>query len=255
MSFTTEQPECPICFDQIGEKNNITTECGHKFHASCLMKNITRNGFGCPCCRATMAEHPEDDYDEHHTESEYSDEEDDDETATLLDVHVAEPFSDDALRGLRLLTNLLEDNLHDPADEAAENQYVEEVAEQHEDPPSLAPPREYIVRTLTEQGITYEHLVAWVLLEHDEYENQTDELERFSTDIWGKLRIMINNYKPEQNYVPEQNGYQTPVIQSNIEEVVSPISIFEDLYIDFDKDINSPPQYNYDDYDLVYTNE
>jgi L-lysine 2,3-aminomutase len=35
-----ETIECPICMDPIdGNKNSVVTECGHKFHCSCLMKN------------------------------------------------------------------------------------------------------------------------------------------------------------------------------------------------------------------------
>lgn len=68
----TEQMDCPICMEVIGETNNITTECGHCFHASCIMTNVSRNGFSCPCCRAQMAE--EEEYDE---EDDYDDEEDD----------------------------------------------------------------------------------------------------------------------------------------------------------------------------------
>lgn len=52
----TEPMECPICMDVIGDKNNITTECGHRFHASCIMTNVSHNGFNCPCCRAVMAD-------------------------------------------------------------------------------------------------------------------------------------------------------------------------------------------------------
>lgn len=49
--------ECPICYDEIETtKNCITTECGHKFHAKCLMKNAHINGFSCPSCRAQMVE-------------------------------------------------------------------------------------------------------------------------------------------------------------------------------------------------------
>jgi len=47
--------ECPICYDPIEQTRNcITTECGHQFHAACLMKNVCINGFSCPSCRAQM---------------------------------------------------------------------------------------------------------------------------------------------------------------------------------------------------------
>jgi len=53
--------ECPICMDVIeGEKNKITTDCGHCFHANCLMTNVAHNGFGCPYCRTAMAAEPAD---------------------------------------------------------------------------------------------------------------------------------------------------------------------------------------------------
>jgi hypothetical protein len=211
MSLTNEPVECPICFDCIGEKNNITTECGHKFHASCLMTNVSRNGFGCPCCRAAMAETPEeDDWDFGYTD-------DDDETATLLDVP-EEPFSDDALRGLRLLTNLLEGNEQDQADVVAEHQYVSGEEEEHVTGP--APPRQDIVRMLREQDVTYEQLVAFMLMDHEEYEEQTDELERFAGDLWGRMRMMISNYMPEAP-APEV-----------LEEVVPPEADLSSIYAD-----------------------
>lgn len=48
---------CPICLDNIDLTiNRITTECGHTFHCSCLMRNVLQNGFNCPYCRITMAD-------------------------------------------------------------------------------------------------------------------------------------------------------------------------------------------------------
>lgn len=55
----TETTDCPICFDTMccGEKNFIRTACGHEFHASCLMMNISSSrGFKCPFCRQKMIE-------------------------------------------------------------------------------------------------------------------------------------------------------------------------------------------------------
>jgi hypothetical protein len=198
MSLTNEPVDCPICFECIGEKNNITTECGHQFHASCLMTNVSRNGFGCPCCRTAMAETPEED----------DDTDDDDETSTLLD-EPEEPYSDDALRGLRMLTDLLEGNDHDQSDVVAEHQYL--TGEEGVHIPAPAPSREAIVRMLRRQEVTYEHLVAWILLDHEEYENQYDELERFSGDLWGRIRIMIGNQEAWREEVIEEISGAAPV--------------------------------------------
>lgn len=232
MSFTNEQPECPICFDTIGDKNNITTECGHKFHASCIMTNITRNGFTCPCCRSVMAEEEvlSDD------ESWQPDDEDDDDE-TLLDDD-DEPFSDDALRGLRLLTNLLENEVHDQADVVAEHQYTEEVS----DDTSVAhepPPLEEVFRFLREQEVSYEQLAAFILIDHQEYEDQVQDIERFSGDLWGRLRIMISNYVPVPVQVPVQVSVQVSVPEVEVEtpEWGSEILSFDFEFKDFDSEV------------------
>ena len=65
MSQPTVCNDCPICMDTIeGFNNRVVTECGHVFHCSCLMQNITHNGFGCPYCRTKMADEVEDEDDE-----------------------------------------------------------------------------------------------------------------------------------------------------------------------------------------------
>ena len=64
-NIVAETIECPICMDPIdGNKNSVVTECGHKFHCSCLMKNSCHNGFDCPMCRSAMVEDMEDDEDD-----------------------------------------------------------------------------------------------------------------------------------------------------------------------------------------------
>ena len=48
---------CPICFEAIlNDKNNLITECKHRFHFSCIINNIKINNlsstcFKCPLCR------------------------------------------------------------------------------------------------------------------------------------------------------------------------------------------------------------
>lgn len=52
--------DCPICYELIQfKKNSVTTECGHSFHANCLMKHTSFNGYGCPCCRTQMIQKDE----------------------------------------------------------------------------------------------------------------------------------------------------------------------------------------------------
>ena len=48
--------DCPICYESINPaKNCVTTECGHSFHTSCLLKHTAFNGYGCPYCRTELA--------------------------------------------------------------------------------------------------------------------------------------------------------------------------------------------------------
>lgn len=51
--------DCPICYELIPHNINCsTTECGHSFHTTCLMKHTVYNGYDCPCCRTLMAAPP-----------------------------------------------------------------------------------------------------------------------------------------------------------------------------------------------------
>ena len=107
--------ECPVCFDTIDEtKNCVVTECGHKFHCSCLMKNASFNGFNCPFCRTVMAEMPED-----------SDEEDDEYES---DEDESDDGSDDEEGEHPQKYNIIVENLHDLVNELYNNAVEEEDA-------------------------------------------------------------------------------------------------------------------------------
>jgi len=184
----TEVDECPICMDVIGDKNCITTECGHKFHATCMFKNVGHNGFKCPCCRSQMIEDIDDDENDEDYEEESQDEE------SVYEVEFEGPFSDDSLRGLRLLTNLLEGEEPDQEDVISEYQYVNVESEHY----ISVIPRQMIEQKLREQGVTYEQLFTWILIDHHEFESQTKELEEFSGNIWEKINKLIVDYRIEE---------------------------------------------------------
>ena len=182
MSHACENQECPICMDPIeGNKNCITTECGHAFHANCLMTSIAHNGFACPYCRTAMAEVPEEEEDD-DSEGEYDDD---------------EVVDDDALRGFRFFFNNLNNEEHDEQDIEEEEVYIqyEENAEP-EEPQAPVPTANFIADKLTQQGVTMEDLVKVLLIGHDEYEPQSEHLERLDSEMFGKLRIIISNFNP-----------------------------------------------------------
>lgn len=97
-NIVAETIDCPICMDPIdGNKNSVVTECGHKFHCSCLMKNSCHNGFDCPMCRATMVEDMEDeeDDDEEDEEQEEEDNENDSDDEGEYDDEIHEIVIED----------------------------------------------------------------------------------------------------------------------------------------------------------------
>ena len=51
--------ECPICMENISEDEDVLiTKCRHKFHASCIFRNIKTNGYKCPYCRGPFLSTP-----------------------------------------------------------------------------------------------------------------------------------------------------------------------------------------------------
>jgi len=66
--------ECCICFEEIGQKNNCVTPCGHAFCFECMMKALAKNS-SCPYCRTKLiAEDPVENKD---NDDEYSNDDDD----------------------------------------------------------------------------------------------------------------------------------------------------------------------------------
>ena len=184
-------------------KNCVTTECGHCFHTNCLMQNVAHNGFGCPYCRAAMAEKTEEE-----DESVWSDEEEEDDEEDEDEV-----FQDDenALRLFRFFFNNVNGEEHSPEDIEEETREIEEeTREMEEEDNSLMeeedvdrslPTTDFVAQKLKNQGVTFEQLVKMMCyFEHEEYEiaRDHDQVQRMSDEIFRKCRIIISNYTPEQ---------------------------------------------------------
>ena len=190
-----QQNECPICMDDIEvTKNCVTTECGHCFHASCLMRSVATNGFGCPYCRTVMAEVPADD------------------ESTVYPSEVVE-FEDDMLRGFRLFFNNINGDEHDEEDMIDEDEYLQELAEneEEEDPVlnipigHVYPPIDVVSQRLQEQGVTYEKLVhMFCNLEYVGYREE-DIAHEFGDDLFAKVDRIVRDYVPPQPTVLETN--------------------------------------------------
>ena len=172
------QTECPICIEIIDfKKNCVTTECGHCFHTNCLMTSVAHNGFGCPYCRTAMAE-------------EIKEEEEEEEEDDWYDEEEEEMFSDDSLRAFRFFMNNINGIEHEQED-------INDESEEE----ALVPSAEFLAKKIIEDGVTMEQMVQALLLSHAEYEDN-EEFERIDSELYGKLRIIISNYTPEQNNEP-----------------------------------------------------
>jgi hypothetical protein len=176
--------ECPICYEEINPlKNCVTTECGHQFHCKCLMQNSATNGFSCPMCRSIMAEELEDS----DSEGEYEDEEDEEDEAGEID--------DNALTSFRMFhQQLAGDEVEEEALEELELE-LEEAADAEIEP---RPCSTFIAEKLAAQGVTLEDLVKCLLIEHEEYEPESEVNDRYSDQMFGKFRQIISNYPRQQ---------------------------------------------------------
>jgi hypothetical protein len=170
MSFVQQDNACPICFDDVEmTKNCIITECGHKFHASCLLRSVVHNNLDCPCCRFELVESPQEEDDEDYDENE----EDDDEEETMI------------FYGFRTLF------------QRAEGEEVEpeiEDEDEDEDDEERNVPLSYIVDEFTNRNYNFNDLVT-ILLNDFLFKDH----DQRSTDILTVLDDLIDGYVETPN--------------------------------------------------------
>lgn len=198
--------DCPICMETIEfTRNYVSTECGHCFHANCLMTSVAHNGFGCPYCRTAMAEVPEEE------------DSDDDYTDDSIDY-----LEEDTLRGFRFfwnnisgVTHSMDDEMEedemeadmiDEADEMA-NRFIhvghvvppprvieedEETEIDEEEPiPPTQPPKEYVVQRSHQLNVSYDDLVNFILGQVFEFKLPDDGMLTYRA-----LTRIIEGYTP-----------------------------------------------------------
>ena len=160
------QANCSICLEDIGTGNSVITECGHPFHANCLMQNVAFNGFGCPYCRTIMANVP----------AEYSES--------------VESESDDLeeyiLRGFRFFDNQLNGEQHTLEDIREELNYTGS---------DVKPTIEEITEKIIEDGVTIQHFVKAMLKDIREYEEDEEEYDRLDDELFEKIRNVVIQYQ------------------------------------------------------------
>jgi len=189
----TVQIECAICMDSIiTSKNKVTTECGHTFHTNCLMANVACNGFGCPLCRAIMAEEPEDSED---------------------DFDMSEISVEDSINSsMRDLTeNEYNGYLAIPSIRRLFREEGDDEDEEEEEEETPVPSIEYITQKLVQQGVTMEQLVKVLLVDHAQYDAIEEECLTESDRIFDVFQAIITDFTPA---VPEEP-------KTDIDEIVS----------------------------------
>jgi hypothetical protein len=182
--------ECPICFDVFvkGEVNTINTDCGHSFHSSCLLTNISKNGFNCPCCRGVMVQE-DDEGESGDDESSYEDSDDSDYDDSEYDSDYDDECEENYLfQGFRWLFQRaqgLELENEDDDNEVNDESYIQNFLNQNT--PS------FVSERLKNNGVTYELLVTSLLSFHDEY----NEIEHFEDASALVFRQITNIIRPE----------------------------------------------------------
>jgi hypothetical protein len=167
MSSIQMMNECPICFDDIDtNKNCVITECGHKFHASCLLRSVAFGNFDCPCCRFELAEGPEEESDDGF------DEEDDDDYE----------INDETMQSMRWLFQRAE----------GEELEEEELDDDEEEDQVPEVPLNYVVDNLQTMNYTFEDMIKIIL--NDFLDNEQDER---SASILETVDSLIGRYEED----------------------------------------------------------
>lgn len=199
-----EQSDCPICMDElpvVGGSNRVVTECGHVFHTSCLLTNVSHNGFGCPYCRASLAVSSVEVIDEESDESSSAyDPTDDLNDGMVMDVENV-THTDYVLRGLRWFFNREsgeelddEDDVVPDEIDADSDPYGEDMFESNS---QVVPPASYISGKLVRQGITMDDLVKVLMYRTSDREfgdDAEEEYERLSRSVHSRMVRIVSGY-------------------------------------------------------------
>jgi cobalamin biosynthesis protein CobT len=183
-------------------KNCVTTECGHTFHANCLMRNVAFNGFGCPYCRFEMVEDVSDEseYEEDDEDGEEDDDDNDDDNDDEENDEEDDDQEEDQEEGQDQEELVEDEDDHVEDDDNSEdfNRWFDRLNNREIKP---MPSFKLIEKKLIEQGVSYECLIKGIIyyslhrdLDHDNYE----ECLKWSDKIDDIIDNTINSYTPEQ---------------------------------------------------------
>ena len=213
-------PECPICMEKIeGDKNKLTTECGHTFHTSCLMTNVSKNGFDCPYCRTIMAEkevvEPVGEHDE------WGDVIWDQEDIVDNELPELEPHEVVAM----------------PQEHVAIPQYH-----------GVKPTPRFIAEIMRDQGFTMVHFVEAYLKDFAVYNEEEERFMRVDDELYDRIDEIV------QGVLHGQHEYQYPVAEHIDEDIEDESGAFDPLRVFVDPNPSYPAIiYDSDTEDGIFT--
>ena len=183
--------DCPICMENIQENisiNKTTTECGHCFHTSCLMKNIAHNGFGCPYCRNILAEIQSNSKEINIIEEEEQEE--------INNIDQDYRFNDYELRAFRWLFNRANGNEIEiyENEKPYEEVYIDVYNEAEEIRNSLIP-SSYIKKRMMKKKITYDQLLGHIFYVYNHNYSLSYENEDSFKKVFTTICEIENTYK------------------------------------------------------------
>ena len=198
-----EQPiECSICMDNINVKKNcVVTECGHSYHTSCLMTNVTYNGYDCPYCRTKLAD------------AQAANDTDDDDVEDISD-EFERSNQINSRRTLNTFRSLFQPANEMDFEEASVMTQSSLATEDHVEQLGDFPDAKYISDKITEKGISQLELVKALLCNmffeghigevyNDLFEYDSYIVERKIGGIINE-RVVYNRRCREQNNVDEE---------------------------------------------------
>jgi hypothetical protein len=109
-----------------------------------------------------------------------------------------------SLRGMRwLFQRANEEPITNDEEDDDDDESEEEEAEEESVP---KPSVQFLTQKLIRQGVTMEQLVKTLLLQHDEYYDHDEEFEHVSDQLFGKIRIVLSNFKPDDEIIHNSNN-------------------------------------------------
>jgi hypothetical protein len=122
-------------------------------------------------------------------------------TGGMPSAYVAGRREDYALRGMRWLFQQVdghdEEDEDEQENEESQDENPDDVENEEEEDNTPKPSLRYLTQKLAQRGVTMEMLVKTLLLEHEEYANMEEECTRACDELFGKVRIIVSNYDPD----------------------------------------------------------